>query len=669
MMDLIISFVADLIGDLLDEVIKLLAPLLGFSFQKFVDTFPYANTAYLIFQRCALVLILLIAGYQLIKWVFPSNPQSRTNPIRIVYNVLLATGFVYFGNYLLEGILRLCIFPYEALMEANSDKIFYDPGNLLSLGSALSDAFKGFTAVLYIIVFCMIGWAFIKLMLESVERYIVLFLLVYASPLAASTLASDATSGIYKKFFTMFLSQCVLMVLNIWVLKLAVSMFQNLGGTSDKMLALLLGWGLLKVGSRLDSYVNQLGLNAAVTGMGLAGEIGMAAGALFGGRGNGGGSGNGLGNGVGSNVLGAAKKFGTTMGKYSPASALGMGAKNMGGALLKTAGQSVGAFNSSFGEGGIVGAAVNRIKNGGRAPSDTDTPSTQPSKGTPGGALNRAGNAAKQTWKKNISGNMDAASMKTQEGNVWARAANGKNRQTAVGNYSGEGGGSPTEVDRGNVADYSHVADSVFRTAVANDAVIDEPENVAAVMQGIGAEKATPAAAEFVDVGYGNLDGVKNVQYSLEQDGIHAAYSKDGATHQMDIVSGETYSSMPKDEQHGYVGFRSDNGQQYYYRHTSHRASRSSGGSGNPGTAPQKPAQKTEVAATPSATPSSGTTKPVPATPASAPQKTSTQSTTTPHKPQKPVQKTSAPDKVSSQTQGTPPLPTKYPGQTPTDPK
>ena len=53
-------------------------------------------------------------------------------------------------------------------------------------------------------ILILIGYNYIKLLLEITERYVVTFVLMYLSPLASATIASPTTNGIYKKFFTMF---------------------------------------------------------------------------------------------------------------------------------------------------------------------------------------------------------------------------------------------------------------------------------------------------------------------------------------------------------------------------------------------------------------------------------------------------------------------------------
>ena len=400
-----------------------------------------------------------------------------------------------------------------------------------SLGDLLYDSFAGLMMVLYIIIFVMIAWAFMKLMLESIERYIVLFLLIYASPLAAATLASDATKDIYKKFFTMFVSQCILMILNIWVLKLCISMFENLGAheSTDKALALLLGWGLLKVGSRLDSYVNQLGLNAAVTGVGLANEIGAVAGGLMASAGGflsgvpftkGGKTGG---------LWGTAKGFAATVDKYNPMSLVGRGAVNYSGALLK----------STVGKDGLVGAAINRAKGNGPAP--------------------------KGTWQQNFQKNMKAAGLKTQEENVLARALGGKDRTTAVENISK---GAMTSIDRENTAKYSHIADQAFKGAASGEAATVEPGDVGAVMQGIGFEDTYLGAGEFISAAYGN-NRAENVDFRMDEEGISATYTQDGKIHKAEIISREQHDALPYEKQEGYTEFKSDNGNTYYYKTSS----------------------------------------------------------------------------------------------------
>lgn len=532
MVDILVGWVADLIGELLDEALKYLAPLLGFSFQRFVDTFPYANTVYLVFQRCALCLVLVIAVVHLWCWFFPSDARARTPPTRIAFCVILAVGFIYFGNYLLEGILNLCIYPYEAIVGGNADQGAMPAG--LGLGDLLSDSFAGMSLVLYIIVFVMIAVAFLKLMLESVERYIVLFLLVYASPLAAATLASDATNGIYKRFFTMFVSQCVLMILNIWILKLAISMFENLGSNGDPFLALIMGWGLLKVGARMDSYINQLGLNAAVTGMGLAGEIGAVAGGLmmarqFAGKGGGGFGKSGGGNGGG--LMGAAKKLTSTVDKVNPASMLGKGAVNYGGALLK----------STVGKDGLVGSAINRMKGNGAAP--------------------------KGTWKKKFGENMKAAGLRTQDQNALARGIGGSAKRISD-RFAGAGLSSS---DRANLANYAHVADNAFHGAAVGEIHSDEPESVGAVMQGIGFESASEDAGGFIDAAYGNNSNADNLHFDLDESGISASYTENGTLHEAQIVDANQYGKLSTEEQHGFTPFKSDNGNTYYYQTSASR--------------------------------------------------------------------------------------------------
>ena len=534
MIDIIISWISDAIGDLLDAAIEFFAPILGFSFQRFVNAFPYANTVYLIFQRCALVLILILAVVSLFGWFFPSDERSRTPPTRVAFCVILAVGFVYFGNYLLEGILRLCMHPYEAIMGGNTEQTGFAIN--AKVGDLLYDSFGGLMVVLYIIIFVMIAWTFMKLLLESIERYVVLCILIYASPLAAATLASDRTKEIYKKFFTMFISQCVLMILNIWVLKLVVSMFENLGlhSASEKPLALLLGWGLLKIGTRLDSYVNQLGLNAAVTGMGLAAEIGATMGGFIqsaqrgasiptGQFGSGGRSGG---------LWGAAKGIAAAVDKYNPMSMFGRGAVNYGGALLK----------STVGKDGLVGAAINRAKGNGPAP--------------------------KGTWQQNFQKNMKAAGLKTQEENVWARAIGGKDRTAAVDNI---GSGAMTSIDRENTAKYAHIADQAFKGAASGEVATVEPEDVGAVMQGIGFENTYLGAGEFVSAAYGNSHA-EDVSFSMDAEGISATYTQDGKIHKAEIISGEQHDALPYEKQEGYTEFKSDNGNTYYYKTSTEQA-------------------------------------------------------------------------------------------------
>lgn len=317
MMDLIVSWLCSAIAEAMEWVIETLCSAFGYDISTFNKTFNFAATAYDVILNVALPLALLLAAWSLIMFFWKGADKAPSTPIQTVINLVVAIAFIYYGNNLFEAILDFCQYPYDALLGKDAATWGVPINGIFSKTGFVANAFAGVSSLVYLIMLLMIGISFIKLLLEIVERYVVTFVLMYLSPLAAATLASSTTSGIYKKFFTMFVSQCVLIFLNAWCLKMAVSGLSLSSSDNPVIISLLLCFAFLKVAARMDSYLNQIGLNSAITGGGMGAEIMGAGAAMFNRGGNGGGGGTGAG-GAGSKILGASKSVGTWMQRVSP---------------------------------------------------------------------------------------------------------------------------------------------------------------------------------------------------------------------------------------------------------------------------------------------------------------------------------------------------------------
>ena len=474
MVELLMNWLADAISVLLEVAIGWLSPITGFKFDMFNKTFPFALTAYEIFQSVALVLVLIIAGAHLLPWLFPSDQQSKTSPIRLAFCVVLSVAFIFYGNYILEGIMAIANYPFQALNNTTAGGFDWNIGNNIDFGAVttvLADTFATASILLYVIAMLLIGIAFVKLMIEAIERYCIMMMLIYASPLAASTLASPTTSGIYKKYFLMFISQCILVVLNMWILKMVISMFTSLNVLSgpERIIGLLMAYAVLRIGGRMDSYLNQLGLNAAITGAGLAGELlgaGMALAAVNSSR-------KGSGNPLGSNasggkgamggILGAASKAGNFIGQYSPLSAVGRTAMNYAGAGLKTVGQGMVAGAKQMMQATSPGTS------GWRNAYDRAKQMMNDPGGTVRTGLSAFGEGAKQGMKNNKSANLHAAKMTTASQTAWARGIMKDSVKNISGKMTGNDTGMITPAERADVANYPTVAEGIYESITNGD--------------------------------------------------------------------------------------------------------------------------------------------------------------------------------------------------------
>lgn len=578
MVDMIVTWISNALGEALNALVDFLMPLLGFDISIFNATFPFAGTSYVVFQRMALCIVLMVALVHLWPWFFPSNPQDKISPFRIAFLTVMAVFMIYYGNFILEEVINICAHPYNALL--NLDATWdAEAMSFNGVSAVINDALFAVSIPLYILILLLIGIAFIKLLLEAVERYCILFVLMYLSPLASSTMASDSTRGIFKRYLSMFFAQCLLLILNVWSLKMVVSMFTNLDnvGAGSPMLAMFMGYAFLRIAAKMDSYLNQLGLNAAITGAGLGGELisaGMMLASKFGGRSAGSGSPTGGSTGGLPGFINSAK---AAAARYSPISGAAVGMKNGAAAVFKTAGQAASAANQSFGEGGAIGAAIRNIrKTGGEVSGQKGITNTQ--WGAPKtGAISTAAGAARKAWNSNLGKNLHKAGMSTNEASLWSRelgragANYGEYLNDLTGKYAGQYDAPITDFDRENVAGYSHVADAAYTAAASSEIPQDDPQNVGAVLQGLGVEAVNDQAAEFVSVAYGNTEA-DGVNYSISSSGLQASYTKDGYVNSISVVKAAQYEQMAAEKQHGFERFRTADGQSYYVRCTRSQA-------------------------------------------------------------------------------------------------
>ena len=136
--------------------------------------------------------------------------------------------------------------------------------------------------ILILILLIALGWNYFKLLLECVERYIVVGVLCYTSPLAFAMGGSKATNQVFKSWCRMVGSQLLLLVLNVWFLRAFDSSVGQFIGNGSVFLWLFCALAFLKTAQKFDSYLAAMGLNVAQTGSSMAMEMVMAARVLSG---------------------------------------------------------------------------------------------------------------------------------------------------------------------------------------------------------------------------------------------------------------------------------------------------------------------------------------------------------------------------------------------------
>lgn len=315
MLNLILSGILDLIDESIQVLFGLFSGIFDFSLQKFSQMFPVAYTLYGMIRAVGLGLIIAIAIFQLFKYFVGPLARVTEKPQMILLRAFFAIFLVFTAPYVLEQIFTFTgwiVYDF-ANVDAETGEISAlfsaattENGILVSLGTDLLNWATGLGAagVLFgIVLGIVLIVQFTKMMLEIVERYLMTILLIYSSPLAMSTFTSESTSQILKKWASMFVAQCILLLLSVWgcvlfMNVLAVTSFYDSEGVQlgNPILSILYAYGIVKIVKRMDNYLQQVGLNAAGMGgmslldsiMATAGGIKMMSGGKSGSGGKGG---------------------------------------------------------------------------------------------------------------------------------------------------------------------------------------------------------------------------------------------------------------------------------------------------------------------------------------------------------------------------------------------
>ncbi len=284
----IATWIAKVSTELLDVVSGLFLSALGTDMTAMEEYFPFISTAFTVMQYTAWALLFIITVWQLFK-AFGGPLTDAEEPWGLIMKSSLFAFLIYFAKPIFLYVLNIARAPYTALMEiemANEDFTFAGIGEIIGNGIVdIASTLSVVGVILQTILLITLGWNYFKLLLEIVERYVVVGILCYTSPLAYSMGASRSTSQVFKSWCRMIGSQLLLLVMNVWFLRAfnsSVGQFMvNGGGLSNGkgnlFLWLFCAIAFLKIAQKFDSHLSAIGLNVAQTGTGLGMEILMAA--------------------------------------------------------------------------------------------------------------------------------------------------------------------------------------------------------------------------------------------------------------------------------------------------------------------------------------------------------------------------------------------------------
>ena len=248
---------------------------------RFVPGFDSGNNIGNFFIQAINIIAYMIAGVliccHIISYLINIAHGEKVESIpKLIWNAVFGIVMVICGKTFLTMIFDEIVAPLSsALTEGVSDAggtfSFSGVGSdMTGLGEITSafDLNSLATLIVVLALMLIIWWNLIKLVLECAERYIICIFTINLSPLAFATMASENTKDTTRSWLQMFWSQCVLLILNIWVVGIARTALNNglFGASNTEMVK----WGLityafLKIAQRLDDMMQTAGLKITRT--------------------------------------------------------------------------------------------------------------------------------------------------------------------------------------------------------------------------------------------------------------------------------------------------------------------------------------------------------------------------------------------------------------------
>lgn len=201
-----------------------------------------------------------------------ANDERLESIPKLIWNGMFGIVLTIAGKNLLSLLFNEIIAPLsEALvdgMQSAGGMSFTFEGkanDIISLGDGISafDLSALGTLLVVLAMLLLIWWNLIKLILECAQRYIICIVTINLSPLAFATATTEQTKQTAVNWLKMFWSQCVLLVLNIWVVGIARTALNNgmIGGSSTELVTwALITYAFLKIAQRLDDMMANAGL-------------------------------------------------------------------------------------------------------------------------------------------------------------------------------------------------------------------------------------------------------------------------------------------------------------------------------------------------------------------------------------------------------------------------
>lgn len=244
------------------------------------------------FSKAIMAISTTIAGaliaVRIISYLMETADGARTESVpKLIWNAVFGMVLTLTGSHFLQLMFDEIISPLttalsEGVTGGGLGKFSFEDSGMKIIGQTESgDAagtivawmggfsiVEGASLVVSVVFLFLIWWNLIKLLLECAERYIICVFTILLSPLAFATATNERTKDTAVNWMQMFWSQCVLLILNIWVVGIARTAL-NIGLVGASVESVV-KWGLvtyayLKIAQKLDDMLAKAGFRITST--------------------------------------------------------------------------------------------------------------------------------------------------------------------------------------------------------------------------------------------------------------------------------------------------------------------------------------------------------------------------------------------------------------------
>lgn len=244
------------------------------------------------FSQAIMVISTTIAGaliaVRIISYLMETADGARTESVpKLIWNAVFGMVLTLTGSHFLQLMFDEIISPLttalsEGVTGGGLGEFSFEDSGMKIIGQTESgDAagtivawmggfsiVEGASLVVSVVFLFLIWWNLIKLVLECAERYIICVFTILLSPLAFATATNERTKDTAVNWIQMFWSQCVLLILNIWVVGIARTAL-NIGLVGASVESVV-KWGLvtyayLKIAQKLDDMLAKAGFRITST--------------------------------------------------------------------------------------------------------------------------------------------------------------------------------------------------------------------------------------------------------------------------------------------------------------------------------------------------------------------------------------------------------------------